>query len=94
MAQRDREIKAVIRAKLGSSELPSAKPEKVWAGAATNKPCGACGTFITADDVEYEVDFAGARAAMRLHRRCIMLWDKLRHELSPTRGRDANPDVA
>jgi hypothetical protein len=32
---------------------------------------------------------------MRLHRRCIMIWDQIvRNEAPPSRGRDIGPDIA
>lgn len=88
------DLRAIIRAKLTSGELSSAKPEKVWAGEGTGQPCAACGLTITANDVEVEVDFPGAPAAMRLHRGCITMWDQLRHDQAARRSRNVDPDVA
>ena len=87
------ELEAAIRAKLASGELPSAKPEKVWASKGTGQVCRACGHPIAGHDVEYEVDFPNAPGAMRLHRACIMMWDQLRNEV-PLRARDLDPDIA
>jgi hypothetical protein len=77
------DIAVTIRAKLASGGLPSAKPEKVWAGKGTGQLCTACGLAISADDFEYEVDFPGARAAMRLHQRCLTAWDQNRNDFPP-----------
>lgn len=82
------DIEALILAKLASGELPSVKPEKVWGGKGTGQPCSACARPISTDDVEYELDFAAARTAMRLHQRCLAIWDKFRDD-SPPRGVDA-----
>jgi hypothetical protein len=89
------DLQALIRAKLASEELPSAKAQQVWASKGMGQPCTACGNVIPAHDVEYEVDLPSARAAMRLHRRCIMIWDQIvRNEAPPSRGRDIGPDIA
>ena len=81
------DLEATIRAKLASGELPSAKPDKVWAGKGTGQPCSACGAPIAADDIEYEVVFLRAEAAMRLHRNCLAIWDQQRTDLPPSGGR-------
>jgi hypothetical protein len=80
------DLDALIRAKLASGELPSAKPEKVWAGKGTGQPCGACGVHITAADLEYELDFPGAPTAGRLHHACLIIWDRLRDDIPPPKA--------
>jgi hypothetical protein len=83
MTQAGRDLDALIRAKLASGELPSAKPEKVWGGKGSGQACSACGLAITADDIEYEVDLPGAQAAMRFHQPCLTTWDQHRQDFPP-----------
>jgi hypothetical protein len=83
MSAAAQDIAAIIRAKLASGELPSAKPEKVWAGKGTGQSCSGCGRPITADQVEYEMDLPGARVAMRLHQSCLEVWDNQRNNFPP-----------
>jgi hypothetical protein len=80
MSEAAPDLETVIRAKLAAGALPSAKPETVWAGKGTGQPCTACGRAIAADDIECELDFSGGRAGVRLHKRCVVIWDRLRDE--------------
>jgi hypothetical protein len=80
-----------IRTKLESGELPRAKPDKVWAGKGTDRPCTACGTVITPADVEYELDLGAAPAVtLRFHQACLTVWDELRQQIK----NDIGPDVS
>jgi hypothetical protein len=84
------DIKAAIRAKLASGELPSAKPEKLWAGKGTDQQCAGCGAMIAATDVEYEADLPGG--PLRFHQRCLIIWDQERVLQQPTRN-TGGPDA-
>jgi hypothetical protein len=44
---------------------------------------------ITASDIEYEVDFPGASAVMRLHQRCLAIWDQQRNDFPSNVARAA-----
>jgi hypothetical protein len=67
----------MIRAKLAAGELPRTKPEKVWAGKGTGRPCAACGALIAAALVECEFDLPGtAPTTLRFHQPCLMIWDR------------------
>ena len=83
MSEGARDLTAAIRAKLASGELPSATPEKVWAGKGTGLPRRACGLPITVNNIEFEVDLPGVRAAMRLHQGCLTVWDQYRKDFPP-----------
>jgi hypothetical protein len=82
------DIAAAIRAKLASGELPSAKPEKVWAGTGTGQLCAACGARIAATDVEYEVEFRAR--SLWFHHGCLIIWDR---EHEQHRGNKDGPDT-
>lgn len=79
---------ALILAKLASGELPSAKPEKVWAGTGTGQLCAACGARIAATDVEYEVEFRAR--SLWFHHGCLMIWDREREQ---PQGNTGGPDT-
>jgi hypothetical protein len=81
------DIRDVVRAKLESGELPRAKPDKVWAGNGTDRPCTACGTVITPADVEYELDLGAAPAVtLRFHQGCLTVWDEMRQQIKNESG--------
>jgi hypothetical protein len=83
------DIREVVRAKLESGELPSAKPEKSWAGKGTDRPCAACGMVITPEDVEYELDLGAApTVTLRFHQSCLTVWDELRQQMKSNTGPD------
>jgi hypothetical protein len=78
------DIRAAVRAKLASHELPSAKPERVWAGTGTGQLCAACGAPIAATDVEYEVEFRAR--SLWFHHGCLITWDREREQHQGNKG--------
>jgi len=66
-----------IRDKLDSGGLPRDTPEHMFAGYGNGKPCDGCETPILAAHVEYEFDAAEGRV-IRLHLRCVGLWEAYR----------------
>ena len=90
MSETAQDIEALIRAKLAAGELPRAKPDKVWAGKGTDRPCTACGTVITPADVEYELDLGAAPAVtLRFHQGCLTVWDEMRQQIKDESDPDA-----
>jgi len=63
-----------IRTKLDVGALPTALPEKMYAGYGRGHPCVACGEPIRPAQVEYEMDYGGDRI-FRLHLGCAGLWE-------------------
>jgi hypothetical protein len=87
------DIRAAVRAKLASGELPRAKPDKVWAGKGTDRPCAVCGAVITTADIEYEVDLPGASpGTLRFHHDCLISWDQERALQQQTKNK-GGPDT-
>jgi hypothetical protein len=70
-----------------SGKLPSRSPERTWAGPGCGAPCMICDQSITADELEYELEFArGADSKQpegrHIHFGCFSAWDTARHTLS------------
>jgi hypothetical protein len=69
----EREIIALIVSKVAKGSLPDVRVSRVWAGRGTTRPCYGCDEAIAANEIEVEVELAGA-VALRLHQRCFRIW--------------------
>jgi hypothetical protein len=53
---------------------PSTKRHQLFGGKGEGNPCSACGEPITAQQVQYDVDFGTQAAPLVLHLRCYQKW--------------------
>jgi hypothetical protein len=60
-------------AKLAVGALPNVQVTKLWAGWGTGDICDGCDAPITDNEVENEIELAGA-VLLRLHQRCFSIW--------------------
>jgi hypothetical protein len=76
----ENDIRELARRALRAGKLPRRDPNRTWGGNGVNAPCTICGTPVTPDQVEYEVQFAhdGATPGLdkySLHIRCFAAWE-------------------
>jgi hypothetical protein len=72
-----RDIGAVVREKMAASHLPTSRPDKVFVGRPSGKPCDACDLPITKPALEYEADLPEGRT-LRFHQKCVDVWHEQR----------------
>jgi len=78
----------MVHAKLVLGVLPGENPVKLWAGMGSGQPCTACERPIMESEPEYEPQYDGARAAIRLHVECHRIWEVARAQRQSTQGSD------
>jgi hypothetical protein len=66
-------IAVAILSKIADGSLPAISVQKVWAGHGTRRVCYACEEPVTAQEVENEVEMAGA-VVLVLHAECFRAW--------------------
>jgi hypothetical protein len=81
MPSGDAEVAALIQAKVAAGLLPRYRPERVWVGPGSDKPCDGCDQPITKKHREYEFDPPG-RPTIRLHSDCLAAWHVERMKLN------------
>ena len=74
------------REAIQAGRLPDRCPDRTWGGKGTGADCVICGSRVTHDDAEFEIEFALAGAGTepevyRLHARCFRAWDLERQSL-------------
>jgi hypothetical protein len=76
------------REAMKTGRLPDHRPERVWGGLGSGKPCAVCGEAVDKDDVELELQFASdqvaAATSYHVHAKCFGAWETER------RSRDLN----
>jgi hypothetical protein len=80
--QDDRDISAVIRAKLADGRLLNSSPSTMSTGNGHANICDVCGERIRAVEIECEVTFASAPGLFRFHRKCFDVWQDERSTIS------------
>jgi hypothetical protein len=78
----------MVHAKLVLGVLPGENPVKLWAGMGSGQPCTVCERPIMESEPEYEPQYDGARAAIRLHVECHRIWEVARAQRQSTQGSD------
>jgi hypothetical protein len=73
MASGEAEVAAVIHTKITAGLLPRDRPQRVWVGTGSDKPCDGCDRQITKEQREYEFDPPGW-PTIRLHSECLAAW--------------------
>ena len=73
-------LRRLARLVLENGKLPRRDPDRTWGGPGVGAPCAVCDRPVTADEVEYEVQFAhdGAIPGLdrfHLHLRCFAVWE-------------------
>jgi hypothetical protein len=63
----------LVRKKVNAGVLPLDAPVKTWICLGSGRLCAACGKAI--HFTEYEPQYTGNRAAVRLHVGCHALWE-------------------
>jgi hypothetical protein len=74
-----------------TGRLPDHSPERTWGGRGSGACCVICGQRVTADELEFELEFAsgdnGNRAeGYHLHQGCFFAWDLERRKTGLKRG--------
>ena len=68
-------------AALGEGRLPLESADRIWAGPGIGVPCTVCDLPVTANQMEFEIQFArdgdngGWLHACHLHVRCFAAWE-------------------
>lgn len=69
-------IRERVRAAVGKAALPRVRAAMVWTGPGMGFSCAACGTTISANQLEFELEFEelGVAKTYRFHRHCHDVW--------------------
>jgi len=78
-----------------SGRLPDRPAERTWAGRGCGAPCEICGRSVSADELEYELEFVSEvdgnqRAHYHVHDGCFWAWESERRTRDLKRSADAN----
>jgi hypothetical protein len=70
----------LAREAIRSGTLPRERPEGAWGGPGSGEACAVCGDPVKADELGYEVEFAGhvgpsGPGICQLHIRCFSAWE-------------------
>ena len=88
----DQELRELIQDRIRSGHLPAASARHtLFGGKGEGSPCVCCGRLITAAQIQFEVDFAGA-AVIQMHLDCHDEW--LRASAAHAITRSPIPDRA
>jgi hypothetical protein len=73
-------LREKARAAIQTGKLPSRTPTRTWGGPGVNAPCEICGIAVTADQMEFEIQFArdGDNPGLdkfHVHIRCFAAWE-------------------
>lgn len=60
--------------------LPTSEPVHFFAGHGHGLCCAACGSVISRNDLEYEIEYATPLRTVRMHARCYELFEAERAE--------------
>jgi hypothetical protein len=90
-----RPLGSLVRTKLASGLLPTAEPDKLFAGYGTGRACSVCEEPLLAAQTEYEfTDPSGV--TFRFHVGCYGLWEGERRRRglahAPRRNSDPPPE--
>jgi len=82
-----------------SGKLPGRSPERTWAGRGCGASCMICGEPISADELEYELEFAsGADSKQRedhhIHIACFWAWETERQKLELKRAAEKTTQLS
>jgi hypothetical protein len=81
MPSGEADVAALIQAKVAAGLLPRYRPERVWVGPGSDKPCDGCEQPITKEQREYEFDPPGW-PTIRLHSECLGVWHAQRMKVN------------
>jgi hypothetical protein len=63
---------------VGSDRLPDRPPARWWGGLGSGAPCAVCSRCVNADELEFELEFAGENGEQpdyyHVHLRCYSTW--------------------
>ena len=71
-------------------------PERTWAGPGCGAPCVICDSRVSADELEYELEFETGADGTRtedyhVHRACFVAWEAEREKLDDPKGGTVKP---
>ena len=72
-----KQLQKLVQSRLLSGELPREQPPRLWAGPGSGAACAVCGATISAQQLEYEIEFgssATTRTVLRFHVACHSAW--------------------
>ena len=80
MDQDDTLLRARARAFIQTGKLPRSRPERTWGGRGSSASCTLCGSSVSRDELEVEIErpFDGEGAAggnYHFHLRCFAAWE-------------------
>jgi hypothetical protein len=71
--------RAEARHAIDSGKLPRSEPDRTWGGPGGGASCSVCANPVTAQQMEYEVEFVRpdglGRVKYHLHLRCFAVWE-------------------
>ena len=89
-----KELRALIRERMRSGQLPPVLDGKAFGGRGSNAACDCCGQIIARDEIEYEVQLAAPVTQTQrnfiAHMRCHWVWwEESGPQSSPAEQRDS-----
>jgi hypothetical protein len=75
-------IRAVVREKLDSGDLPPEKCLITWFGPGSGQLCVVCERAIPPAEIECECEHPRG-GVMRFHQACFAVWDEARQDMAP-----------
>jgi hypothetical protein len=77
--QDEQALRAKAHAAVLAGKLPARSPDRVWGGPGVGAPCEVCGSPITKDDKEFQIEFeqegGGGLDKFHVHIRCFAAWE-------------------
>jgi hypothetical protein len=73
-------LRSKARELIRTGKLPNRRPESAWGGPGEGARCTVCGAAVQGDELEFELEFAGAGNSSvldeyHLHVRCFRAWE-------------------
>ena len=78
--QDEKMLREKARAVVHSGKLPSRRPDRTWGGPGVGAPCSVCDLSVTADEMEFDIQFARnsdnpGLDKFHVHVRCFAAWE-------------------
>lgn len=81
-------LRQKAREAIHGGQIPGIPPERTWGGPGGGSRCAICGLVVKRDEMEFELEFAGADVdsapmSYHVHIRCFAAWEFERHHVDP-----------
>lgn len=79
------DLREKVRELIRGRTLPNRRPDRMWGGPGAGVECAICRASVTADEVEFEIEFArndndAGFDTYHVHVHCHAAWESERHE--------------